>query len=76
MPTSQQYRQQADECLELIDKASEWYVRMALLQLAEEFKKRAEHLERRRKGKAASVKERAGNTRIGPSPDRLRSLHA
>jgi hypothetical protein len=48
MPTSQEYRQQADECLEIVNEAKEWYVRMALLQLAAEFKKRAESLEQRR----------------------------
>jgi hypothetical protein len=48
MPTSQDYRQQADECLAMTNKANEWYVRMALLQLAAEFKKRAENLEQRR----------------------------
>jgi hypothetical protein len=48
MPTSQEYRQQADECLKLVNGAKEWYVRMALLQLAAEFKKRAERLEQRR----------------------------
>jgi hypothetical protein len=29
-------------CLKLVDEAKEWYVRMALLQLAAEFKKKAE----------------------------------
>jgi hypothetical protein len=48
MPTSQEYRQRADECLKLTNEANEWYVRMALLQLASEFKKRAENLEQRR----------------------------
>jgi len=48
MPTSQEYRQRADECLEIVNEAKEWYVRMALLQLAVEFKKRAEDLEHRR----------------------------
>src|SRR5215471_17413080 len=45
MPTSQEYRQQADTCLELVDQAQQWYVRMALLELAAEFKKRADDLE-------------------------------
>jgi len=45
MPTSQEYRQHADACLELVDQAQQWYVRMALLKLATEFKKRAEDLE-------------------------------
>ena len=31
MPTSQEYPQQADECLEIVNEAKEWYVRMALL---------------------------------------------
>ena len=48
MPTSQDYRQQADECLAMTNEAKEWYVRMALLRLAAEFKKRAESLEQRR----------------------------
>jgi hypothetical protein len=47
MPTSQEYRQQADVCLELVDQAKQWYVRMALLELAAEFKKRADDLEQR-----------------------------
>jgi hypothetical protein len=48
MPTSQEYRQQADECLEIVNQAKEWYVRMALLQLAVEFERRADKLEQRR----------------------------
>jgi hypothetical protein len=48
MPTSsQEYRRLADECLEVVNEPKEWYVRVALLQLAAEFKKRAEHLEQR-----------------------------
>jgi hypothetical protein len=45
MPTSQQYRQQADECLDLTKEANEWYVKMALLELAAVFNKRAKILE-------------------------------
>jgi hypothetical protein len=49
MPTSsQEYRRLADECLEGVNEAKEWYARMALLQLASEFEKRAENLEQRR----------------------------
>jgi hypothetical protein len=44
MPTSQEYRQQADECLEIVNEAKEWYVRMALLQLAVEFKIKSREL--------------------------------
>ena len=46
MPTPKEYRQQACECLELSDEANQWYVKTALLQLAAEFLKRAERLER------------------------------
>jgi hypothetical protein len=46
MPTPKEYRQQACECLELSDKASQWYLKTALLQLAVEFLKRAKQLER------------------------------
>jgi hypothetical protein len=46
MPTPKEYRQRAHECLELTDEANQWYVKTALLQLAAEFQKRAERLER------------------------------
>jgi hypothetical protein len=46
MPTPKEYRQQACQCLELSDKASLWYLKTALLQLAVEFLKRAKQLER------------------------------
>ena len=46
MPTSKEYRQRADECVELMCEANEWYVNTALLELAEAFRIRAEKLER------------------------------
>jgi len=46
MPTSNDYRQQADECVELMSEANEWYVNTALLELSAVFRKRAEKLER------------------------------
>jgi hypothetical protein len=45
-PTPKEYRQQADECLELTNEANEWYVRIALVELAAAFRKRAQELER------------------------------
>jgi hypothetical protein len=45
MPTSKEYRQRADECVELMSKANEWYVNTALLELAAVFRNRAEKLE-------------------------------
>ena len=50
MPTPKAYRLRADECLELTNEADEWYVKTALLQLAAEFQKRAERLERSNEG--------------------------
>jgi len=46
MPTPKEYRLRAYECLELMKEPNEWYVRAALLELAQEFRKRAENLER------------------------------
>src|SRR5436190_15659851 len=46
MPTPKEYRLRADECLELTNETDQWYVKTALLQLAAEFQKRAERLER------------------------------
>ena len=46
MPTPKEYRLRARECLELMKEPNEWYVRKALLELAEEFRKRAEVIER------------------------------
>jgi hypothetical protein len=45
MPTPKEYRLRAHECLELMKEPSEWYVRAALLELAAEFRKRAEKIE-------------------------------
>jgi hypothetical protein len=46
MPTPKEYRQRADECLELTKQPNEWYVKTVLLELAAEFQKRAHMLER------------------------------
>jgi hypothetical protein len=45
MPTSNEYRQRAAECVELMSEANEWYVNTALLELAAVFRIRAEKLE-------------------------------
>ncbi len=45
MPTPKEYRLRAYECLELMKEPNEWYVRKALLELAQEFRKRAEKIE-------------------------------
>jgi 3-methyladenine DNA glycosylase AlkC len=47
MPTAKEYRQQAKECLELAKGAKDLYVKEAMAELAEEFRKTADLLERR-----------------------------
>jgi len=42
VPTSKEYRQFAKECMELAKQAEEFYVKTALVELAEEFKIQAE----------------------------------
>jgi hypothetical protein len=46
MPTPNEYQELAAECLERVRNASEWYVKAALLELSEEFRRRAEKLDR------------------------------
>jgi hypothetical protein len=46
MPTPNEYRELAAECLERISSAREWYVMTALLELSVEFRRRAEKLDR------------------------------
>ena len=41
MPTSKEYWQHAEQCLELAKEADDFYVKSALTELAEEFKKQA-----------------------------------
>ena len=45
MATSKEYRQRAQECLQLANEATEVYVRVALAELAAEFQKTAEEME-------------------------------
>jgi hypothetical protein len=47
MPTSKEYRQHAEECLELAKQAKEFYVKTVLVELADEFKEQAEKIEHR-----------------------------
>src|SRR6266852_1472089 len=46
MPSSKEYRQRAEECLKLASSATDHYVKVALAELAQEFKETAEDLER------------------------------
>ena len=47
MPTAQEYRYQAEECLELAREAKELYVQTALVELAREFIDKARELEKK-----------------------------
>jgi hypothetical protein len=46
MQTPKEHRQHAEECLELASRAEELYVKSALIELAADFRKMAEQLER------------------------------
>jgi hypothetical protein len=46
MPTPKEFRKNADDCLRLAREADEIYAKMALIELASEFRLLAEHLER------------------------------
>jgi hypothetical protein len=48
MPTPKEYRQHAEECRELAREAEEFYVKTALIELADEFKEQAEKIEHQR----------------------------
>jgi hypothetical protein len=50
MTTSKEYRQHAEECRELAKEAEEFYVKTALIELADEFKAQAEKIERPQEG--------------------------
>ena len=54
MPTSKEYRHRAGECLRLANETKEIFARMGLLELAAEFRAKAQQLE---------LRERRANTR-------------
>ena len=47
MPTAKEYRRQAQECLDLAKVATDLYAKRAMAELAEEFNKAADALERK-----------------------------
>jgi hypothetical protein len=49
MPTPQEYRQQAEECLELAGQTKEYYVKTSLIEMAADFNEIAEKLENKQK---------------------------
>jgi hypothetical protein len=60
MPTSREYRHRAEECLKLANEAAEIYARMALLELAGDFRAMAQQLDlrARRATRRANPKQR------------------
>jgi hypothetical protein len=50
MPTAKDYRQQAQQCLELAKAAKDLYAKQAMTELAEEFNKAADTLDDGRRG--------------------------
>jgi hypothetical protein len=47
VPSAKEYRRRAEQCLQLAEKATEAYAIQALAELAAEFNKAADELERR-----------------------------
>ena len=47
MPTAQEYRRQAQACVELAKAAKDQFAKQAMVELAEEFNKAAHSLERK-----------------------------
>jgi hypothetical protein len=62
MPTAKECRFNAENCLKLADETREIYARSALIELAEEFRALARHLEHNSKRKPFPV-VRGGRTR-------------
>jgi hypothetical protein len=46
MPTPKEFRKNAQDCLRLAHETDEFYARLALIEMATEFRLMAEHLER------------------------------
>jgi hypothetical protein len=66
MPTSREYRHRAEECLKLANEAAEIYARMALLELAGDFRAMAQQLDlRARRARRANPKQRFSSAALG-----------
>ena len=59
MPAGKEYRQQAEECLELAKTATDAYAIEAMTELAQEFNKAAEELEHKSLGEVWAHKQAA-----------------
>jgi hypothetical protein len=54
MPTARELRFQAKECLELADRANEFFVKTALTELAQDLSREAQRVERRERDMAVA----------------------
>jgi hypothetical protein len=70
MPTSREYRHRAEECLKLAKEAKEIYARMALLELAGEFRAMAQQLDlrTRRAARRTNAKQRFSSAAVHVRP--------
>jgi len=71
MPTPKECRQHADECLKLASESTQMYARLALLELAAEFRQVAAELERR-SHQSHTSRRRLGHS--GAAPARRRRI--
>ena len=65
MPTPNEFRKNAEDCLKLARETPEIYARMALIEMATKFRVMAEHLERVAARRRADRIRRASLRRIG-----------
>jgi len=56
MPTAQEYRQQAQECVGLANAATDLFTKQSMTELADEFNKAADELERFHRFRDALIK--------------------
>jgi hypothetical protein len=69
MATPTEHRQHATQCLELANAAADVYVKMALMELAQAFDKKADHLQSKKTVNHNEVKPRLSKLR---APSRYR----
>jgi hypothetical protein len=62
MPTPKECRHHAEECMKLAGETSEIYAKMALIELANEFRAMAEYLERETRP-SRQIRRRSTSTR-------------
>ena len=64
MPIAKEFRQNAEDCLKLARDTTEVYARMALIEMATEFRIMAEHLEREAGRTDTRIRQRVFSARL------------